>query len=114
MQDTPNSYLEVEIRDLFLGIFGRGLGRNVCGFVSFRRFLASIAALPLRSCRHALGMISLFVFALAELFPVPPWRNESKSIAPAIYFEACRFLTSAACVLERRFADVYMGDMSEI
>ena len=28
MQDTPNSYLEVERRDPFLGILGRGLGRR--------------------------------------------------------------------------------------
>ena len=41
MQDTPNSYLEVERRDPFLGIFGRGLGRseefafaNLCRFDS--------------------------------------------------------------------------------
>ena len=30
MQDTPNSYLEVERRDFFLGILGSGLGRREC------------------------------------------------------------------------------------
>ena len=59
-------------------------------------------------------MSSLFVFALSELLRVPPCGDVSKSIAVAIYFEARRFLTSAACALERRFADVYKGGMSVI
>ena len=59
-------------------------------------------------------MIAWFVLALSELLPVPPCGNVSKSIAPAICFEATPFLTSAACALERRFADVYKGGMSVI
>ena len=39
MQDTPNSYLEVERRESFLGILGRGLGRRGdFAFVDLCRF----------------------------------------------------------------------------
>ena len=87
---------------------------SICAALAVPGLHLCSAALPLRSCRHALGMISLFVLAPVELFLAPPPRNKWKSIAPAIYFEACRFLSSAACAFEMRFADVYMGDTSVI
>ena len=50
MQDTPNSYLEVERRDPFLGILGRGLGRREdFAFVNLCRFASSWP--PLTVCR---------------------------------------------------------------
>ena len=87
---------------------------SICVALAVPGFHLCSAARPSRSCRHALGMISLFVLAPVELFPVQPPRNKWKSIAPAIYFEACRFLSSAACAVQMRFADVYMGDAALI